>query len=388
MSVKKNIIAFLTMLLISVIVTIIGSYFDEKRAEDQMLKEKPIFTYNTARFPKDKTLTMKQAAEIINIAETTNMFSYVCGEKIIGTLEGENYKGKRKRFNLVNINKLNTPEKSIVGDIKTVDLKKVAEEFYYGKALTDALNDRFIYDVGGLAGRIDCFDFETISPGLESDYTIISNSIKQIVLSTTMANALRDGTDTTVTYTLKNINDKWLITDKEYSPRYEGNKNILLTSKGDNWFVVNSSICDKKQTLKPKPADFNFIFHYGVDGKNQLDTFEDVFVQDMVVEPSITTELKLSDKEMDAIYNEMMRINIQSYPSYFKPKRNVIVTPFSTYKIKVVIAGSVKNIEWKDKNLSEEKQAVQLRNLFVKIQEVIVNREEFKKLPKPSSWYE
>ncbi len=44
-------------------------------------------------------------------------------------------------------------------------------------------------------------------------------------------------------------------------------------------------------------TDFNIIFRYGVGAKNELDTFNGTYTWDMVVDPSITVNLSLSNKE-------------------------------------------------------------------------------------------
>lgn len=144
----------------------------------------------------------------------------------------------------------------------------------------------------------------------------------------------------------------------------------------------------KNQLSLAKPKDFNFVFNYGVGAKNQLDTIKGQYTKDMVIEPSVSTNLKLTDEEMNTIYSEMMRINILDYPENFKPKNNGFQTPFSTYHIKIIIDGKEKNISWEDENISQSKEAVQLRELFKKIQEIIVNKEEFKKLPEAKGGYD
>lgn len=144
----------------------------------------------------------------------------------------------------------------------------------------------------------------------------------------------------------------------------------------------------KNQFPASKSKDFKFVFNYGVNAKNQLDTIKGQYTKDMVTEPSITTDLKLSDEEMNTIYSEMKKINILNYPENFKPKSNTLQTPFDTYCIKIIVDGREKNISWKDENASDDKDAIQLRELFKKIQVILINKEEFKKLPEPKSYYQ
>lgn len=108
----------------------------------------------------------------------------------------------------------------------------------------------------------------------------------------------------------------------------------------------------------------------------------------MVIDPSITTNLILSNEELNTIYLEMININILDYPENFNPKSNTFRTPFLTYSIKIVIAGKEKVIDWKDENVSKSKDATALRALFKKIQEMIIQKEEYKKLPQANGGYD
>lgn len=137
-----------------------------------------------------------------------------------------------------------------------------------------------------------------------------------------------------------------------------------------------------------KPKDFNFTLNYGVNAKNQLNTTNGQYTKDMVNEPSVTTNLKISDEEMKSIYLEMKRVNILHYPDNFNPKSNMLQTPFQTYSLKIIFNGKEKNIYWKDESVSEAKEAVQLRQLFTRIQEIVVNKEEYKKLPAAKGGYD
>lgn len=137
-----------------------------------------------------------------------------------------------------------------------------------------------------------------------------------------------------------------------------------------------------------KPKDFNFVFNYGVNSKNGLNIIKGEYTKDMVIDPKVTTNLILSDEEMNSIYLDMKKINILNYPENYNPKSNTMITPFQTYSIKIVIDGKEKNIYWKDENVSKTKKAVELRELFKKIEAIISNKEEYKKLPPTNGGYD
>ena len=148
-----------------------------------------------------------------------------------------------------------------------------------------------------------------------------------------------------------------------------------------------NSAVTKNQLPVIKPNDFNFVFNYGINAKNQLDTDKGQYTKDMIMDPSITTNLILSDEEMNSIYLEMRKINIWNYSENLNSKSNQRQTPFQTYSIKIVIDGKEKTIVWEDKSVAESKDAVKLRKLFEKIEEIIIQREEYKKLPQAKGGY-
>jgi hypothetical protein len=67
----------------------------------------------------------------------------------------------------------------------------------------------------------------------------------------------------------------------------------------------------------PQKSGFNFIFKYGVTGRNTLDTFQGTFTKDMIMDAAITIDLTLTAEEMDSVYQKMLGIDLFSYPDKF-----------------------------------------------------------------------
>ncbi|MEG0332181.1 MAG: hypothetical protein RR637_07245 [Clostridium sp.] len=146
--------------------------------------------------------------------------------------------------------------------------------------------------------------------------------------------------------------------------------------------------CNSQSSLPSKmPSDFNFIFSYGVDSKNKLDTQKNEFTKDMIADPSITTSLKLSPKDMNKIYSEIQKSKILNYPEVFTPESDVRQTPYTTYKFKVTIDGTTKSILWKDESDSNSKEATELRSFFQTIIKTIESKPEYKNLPESNGGY-
>ncbi len=156
-------------------------------------------------------------------------------------------------------------------------------------------------------------------------------------------------------------------------------------------YPVQESIKNTKNNAMPAqmPMDFEFSVKYGVGNKNILNTFEDTFTKDMVVDPPITINLALSQEEMKTIYDEMRRINILDYPTRFNPDRNIAEVPHPSYYLKIRFNGEVKEIYWKKGIASEVDEAIKLKELidwYIR-DEIIQSRLEYKKLPEPRGGY-
>lgn len=149
--------------------------------------------------------------------------------------------------------------------------------------------------------------------------------------------------------------------------------------------------CSSNQVPDQVPDDFNFSLRYGVQGKNILSTFDNTFTKDMVTEEPITIKLKLTEKDLQDIFEKMQKINITSYPEVYKPDNlsplKTMVSPYQTYELVVNYDGNTKKILWEDENLVNTNQANNLRALIANIIEIVQSKEEYKKLPQPKGGY-
>jgi hypothetical protein len=140
------------------------------------------------------------------------------------------------------------------------------------------------------------------------------------------------------------------------------------------------------------PADFNFIFKFGVGAKNELDTFKGIFIKDMILDPPITTNLKVTQQEMDTIYQKMVEMDFVNYPDVFKvivPPGSItgMVTPNDTYYFRVSYRSRIKEIFWNDVITNENAEATNLRSLCRLIQDIIRSKAEYKNLPPARGGY-
>ena len=155
-------------------------------------------------------------------------------------------------------------------------------------------------------------------------------------------------------------------------------------------------VTDTPSDVKPrdvKPRDFNLIFKYGVTARNELNTFEGTYTKDMIMDPSITVELSLTEEELDRIYQKMLEIDFFDYPDAFSvpvaPSRlTKLRIPYISYYFKVEYNSSIKELRWEDEIQNENEEADKLRELIRLIKDIIESKEEYQKLPAPTSGYE
>jgi predicted small lipoprotein YifL len=142
----------------------------------------------------------------------------------------------------------------------------------------------------------------------------------------------------------------------------------------------------------PDESTFNFILNYGTFARNEIDTYRDKFTKDMVIDPPITVDLRLTEEEMDRIYQKMVEIDFFSYPEEFRVTAppsgaTTIVTPYSSYYYTVEKDSQIKKLRWGDEIMNPDEKADKLRELYYLIMSIIESREEYKALPEPRSGY-
>ena len=145
-------------------------------------------------------------------------------------------------------------------------------------------------------------------------------------------------------------------------------------------------------TPPAETSSLNLIFKYGVMAKNELNTFEGTYTKDMVMDPSITINLSLTEEDLDRIYQKMVEIDFFDYPEEFsvsiEEEESIgIVTPYSSYYFKVEYDSSIKELRWKDEIIKQDEKADRLRELIQLIRDIIESKEEYKELPAPTSGY-
>lgn len=157
--------------------------------------------------------------------------------------------------------------------------------------------------------------------------------------------------------------------------------------------IVGCGLFVSEQANDTNESSFNLIFKYGVGARNVLNTFEQTYTKDMVIDSSITAELSLTKEELDTIYQKMTEIDFFDYPDTFSVVSDAeeiigTITPYSSYYFKVEYDSNLKELWWNDNIFPDyDEEAHKLRELIKLIREIIESKEEYKNLPPPTGGY-
>lgn len=140
----------------------------------------------------------------------------------------------------------------------------------------------------------------------------------------------------------------------------------------------------------PESRNFNFKFSYGVNARNVLNTFQDTYTKDLIMDGTTTVSFTLPDSQLHRISSRMSKINFFNYPDTFiVPAGDTggFATPHSTYIFHVVNNSEVKDLYWSDSILSQDSAAANLRELVTLIEDIISSNPKYAKLPPARGCY-
>ncbi|MHB0979572.1 MAG: hypothetical protein ACYC5Q_05775 [Thermoleophilia bacterium] len=133
------------------------------------------------------------------------------------------------------------------------------------------------------------------------------------------------------------------------------------------------------------PDDFAFVLRYGVMSKNILDTGRGTFTHDMILDPSITTDLALTPEETAEVYERLRDIDFWAYPAALP--NEVGVMPSTRYQLDLRGEGLAHSVGGDDIQYAASLRAVALWKLIERVQEMIMSKDAYKALPEPRGGY-
>jgi len=164
--------------------------------------------------------------------------------------------------------------------------------------------------------------------------------------------------------------------------------NLLIAALMMNFCSTGS----EEEVFECNSADnpVNFLFKYGVTSKNILNTFDCSYQKDLVLDPPVTTHLKLTQAELDSLFEIMQQIHFFNYPDTFYVASDTLVyiEPSLKYYYEVTTDSLYKELYWKDSRVNPDILADNLRYLNNYIIHIIENKKAFKNLPAARGGYD
>jgi hypothetical protein len=165
------------------------------------------------------------------------------------------------------------------------------------------------------------------------------------------------------------------------------------------YFGLEAAAGATGQSLPPEQsrADFAFVAAYGVMARNVVDTFVGTFTKDLVSAGQVTTELRLSEDEMQNLYEDLVEMQAKwqlfTTPFSINPDpdntgTSMRVTPSHTYRLEWQF-GEFRSVPiiWDDNSSSSDPKAVALRDWFSKLRRMIEAKPEYQALPPAKGGY-
>lgn len=134
------------------------------------------------------------------------------------------------------------------------------------------------------------------------------------------------------------------------------------------------------------PVDFNFVLKYGFEARDIINTYENTYTKNMVLNDDETIEMILSDEEKKVIYEKMRAVNILN--SADNASETTCADPHERNKLNLTLNGEEYQREWITSycnNAPDEKLKEFTEFLH---REIIMTKEEYNDLPEASGGYD
>lgn len=158
--------------------------------------------------------------------------------------------------------------------------------------------------------------------------------------------------------------------------------------------VISLVSCAPAVTVAPREGNFAFVFQDTPCGSvptNVLDTVSGTLVHTPLGDTaSITISLRLTDNELESVYQKAISIGFFDYPSKFVIPDNQVIgyhSPASSYQLSMTNGKMTNSVTWTDDTMTKSSytKADQLRELMNLIDEIIQSHPEIQQLPEPKA---
>ncbi|ADI00249.1 hypothetical protein [Salisediminibacterium selenitireducens] len=150
-------------------------------------------------------------------------------------------------------------------------------------------------------------------------------------------------------------------------------------------FVLGA--CNSTGEVLPdeKPDDFAFSLKYGVTAANELNTYNNTYTKDLVEDGTATTEMILSNEEMNFIYEKFRSADVLGLPE--ENGESPCMEPYNRYELSMTVDDEDYTVKW-----DTSCETIALNNwkdtMNVINREIIFPKDEYQSLPEPTGGYD
>ena len=151
--------------------------------------------------------------------------------------------------------------------------------------------------------------------------------------------------------------------------------------------------CAEKPLTKERAEDFSFALTWGVYGISSYDsrTGKLVKTKDATNPEDYVTYLHLSDETLEFIYEDLRRLDVESYPDEYDPDHMMASDPSADLILTVRMGDYVKTIAAKDVSLSYQSLSLKGQRFIdtcLSIRDILTATDEWQALPDYEFYYD
>lgn len=138
------------------------------------------------------------------------------------------------------------------------------------------------------------------------------------------------------------------------------------------------------------PGDFDFLvrYGYGENTKNEINTYHDTVVKDLIANGTATANITLTGEEMSSIYDKMKEIGMMRPMKLVPDKVNCSAVPHQEDHWQITANGATVNLTWSDEPCELTEDAGRLLALRNFVADIIASKEAYQALPEAEGGYE
>lgn len=163
------------------------------------------------------------------------------------------------------------------------------------------------------------------------------------------------------------------------------------------WYLIFGlfliTACSENKSVEPKTEVQNLKIHFHYSFKNELNTFDQTFQKDLVMDGTIKVPFYLTQEEQNDILNTITGVDFYSFPDTIRNEPGpdgIIMTinpdPGRQF-IRIEYQGKEKLVNWFCPLPQDNPNGIRLLTLQQKIIEIIESKPEYQALPPARGGY-